>query len=244
MTFLKPTTQAPTLSLAFDDTPAQPYFRILLKGYPKGGKTRGALDIASVIAGDEPFPVINTEKNGVTLYRKMYPRAKVINLSEDTGYNGLTYVEAMKLALTMNPRVIVIDSISPAWNGLHGVLDEASESKSDAFYVWKKPKEKNRKLLDLIQSAPCHVIATVRSKTKLLVDEKTKEVKKRPGSPIQWNEIEFEFDLNIDYRDGGIATVTGSRLTRFDVSGDNRPVFNRDNQTLANLILKSEDDLA
>ena len=213
MTMFSKTVTPPTLNLSFSDEKQPTYAKILLKGYPKGGKTTSALEIASLMSGDQKFPVIVTEKNGFDMYRHRFPLARPIYLDEEsTGYNGSTYVQAIQLAMIINPIVMVVDSISPAWSGKQGVLDQAAATGKSDFYVWKGPKEHNKRLIEEMLRVPCHVIATVRSKTKLIVNADTKEVTKKAGAPIQWGEIEFEFDVNADLSKGGNIVITGSRL--------------------------------
>ncbi|RME09031.1 MAG: hypothetical protein D6816_04815 [Bacteroidetes bacterium] len=97
--------------------------------------------------------------------------------------------------------VVIIDSLSAAWEGNNGVLEQAQrkqEFTKNNFAAWAEPKAANKKLFDAIIAAPCHVICTLRAKTAYEIVE-TETGKKKPQriglSPIQDEKFEYVFDV-------------------------------------------------
>lgn len=177
--------------------------RIALTGPSGSGKTLSALKLAKGMFPNGLVVAINTEREGPEIYagRPDVPEGDNFQVIPFTApYSPERYKEAIQYAVSLKPKVLLIDSLSHAWAGKGGALeikDAMDEASRDAsFSNWKKVGKMQNDMIDSILSAPCHVILTMRSKTEWLVEknEKGKNVPKKVGTkPIQRDDIEFEF---------------------------------------------------
>jgi hypothetical protein len=114
---------------------------------------------------------------------------------ELTYFSPDTYIQAIKLAERSGYGVLIIDSLTHAWNAEGGVLDIANGK----FGGWKDATPAHNALIQAILASKLHVIATMRSKTDYAVeqDERTKKqtVTKLGMAPVQRDGMEYEFDV-------------------------------------------------
>jgi hypothetical protein len=99
--------------------------------------------------------------------------------------------------------VLIIDSISHAWQELLEEVDKIAETKykGNSWSAWSKATPIQRKFIDHIVDFNGHVIVTMRSKTEWTIDknENGKSTPKRIGlAPEQGKGIEYEFDLLLE----------------------------------------------
>jgi hypothetical protein len=135
------------------------------------------------------------------------------DVSELDSCSPQTYVTEIQTAEREGYEVIVIDSLSHAWMGRDGALDQvdriASRSQSkNNFMAWREVTPQHNALVDAITGSSCHVIVTMRAKTEyVIVDEdrgngRTVKVPKKIGlAPVQRDGLEYEFDIvgDLDY---------------------------------------------
>lgn len=184
------------------------YAKVYLAGAGGGGKTRMAIELAKEFVPDESkIGVINTEgSSGAKVYRKLYPNLKIMTLKSP--YNPQTFVEGINRAITDGMEAIIIDSATDEW---HGVLTLVNNSTiSNDFAKWKIPTKLHDEYLALIKNSPVHIFATVRTKVKHAQVKNPNGgtgVRKLPGSMIQREEFDKEFDLGLVMTEGGTATV-------------------------------------
>jgi hypothetical protein len=76
------------------------------------------------------------------------------------------YIQAIEAAEQAGYAVIIIDSLSHAW---FSELELAGKG----FDGWKNVRPLERKLVDAMVGAHCHVIVTMRSKTEWVMEEYT-----------------------------------------------------------------------
>jgi len=101
--------------------------------------------------------------------------------------------------------VLIIDSLSIAWAGEGGLLDQsAGFNDKDRFSGWNDLGKTQNKLLNTIGKSPCHVIATIQSKTEWVYDVEEREggrkvnVPKKVGlAPVQRKGIEYLWPLYV-----------------------------------------------
>lgn len=181
--------------------------RLTLMGPSGGGKTWTALEIATELARQEGGEVvlIDTERRSGALYANDFPPYSVIPF--DPPYHPSRYLEACRAAVEAQAKVIIIDSLSHAWSGPGGLLEEvdkvaARNRGGNSFNAWKSLTPLQNELVDGILALPCHVIVTMRVKTKYLVEERNgKSVPRKVGTvPIQREGLEYEFDI-VGYMD-------------------------------------------
>lgn len=181
--------------------------RILLAGPSKSGKTVSALLIARGLAGEGKVAVIDTEggrsrleANREGLATKEQPSGfAVIEMKEPFAPSRVE--GAIATAQAHGYSVVVIDGISPFWEGPGGVMEIADNHQvsGNKFAGWAKASPEHQKLLAAITHSPIHVICTCRSKQEYVQerDERTgKTVIRKVGlKPVQRDGIEYEFDV-------------------------------------------------
>lgn len=195
----------------------QLWLRLALFGPPGSGKTMSGLRIARGIADkiDGRMACIDTEARSASKYADRIP-FDVDDLSQKTIEN---YIQSMDYAAQEGYRVLVIDSLSHAWQELLDEVDriaKASTSKN-SWAAWSEGTPKQRKLVNAILNFPGHIIVTMRSKIEWdLVEEKGKKVPKKIGlAPEQGKGIEYEFDMLVEINQEHFATVTKDRTGKF-----------------------------
>ena len=173
--------------------------RIAIYGPSKSGKTYTALAIATGL-GDR-IAVIDAENGSASLYAGdfafdtagMYPP-----------FHPGRYAQGIQMAVKEGYDVIIVDGISPAWNGPGGVLEivEKNTKGANKFSGWAVGTPAHQELLDAILSCRAHLICTMRSATEYTVDEKGKP-HKVGLKPVQRDGIEYEFhflcELDVDH---------------------------------------------
>lgn len=189
-------------------TKRQAKARIAIDGPSGSGKTYSALIAAQVLARGGQVAVVDTERGSASLYADLFE----FDVLELDRFDPRVYVEAIQAAEEAGYAVIVLDSLSHAWEGEGGALDlvdDASKrSKSgNSFTAWKDVTPLHRRLVDAMLQSKAHVIATMRTKMEYVQekDERTgKTVIRKVGmAPIQRQGIEYEFtivgDMDIEH---------------------------------------------
>jgi len=191
--------------------------RIALIGPAGSGKTYSALQIARGLAGPKGrIALIDTENRRASLYAHLTP-FDVLTLRS---FHPDNYVAAIEAAVAERYDVVIVDSLSHAWNGRDGIqeiVDNAND-RGNKFDGWKVATPIHNRLIDAVQQSPIHLLATMRVKTDYAVeqDEKGKtRIRKLGLAPVQRDNMEYEFDF-VCSMDAGVLTVTKSSAERFD----------------------------
>ena len=201
--------------------------RIALDGPSGSGKTYTALRCASAF-GDR-VAVIDTEHGAASKYSGEAPddvpwEFDVLNL---TDFNPLRYIEAIEAAGHAGYKVLVIDSLSHAWMGKGGALEMVDNSgEKNNFTAWNKVSPIFRRMIEAILASPCHVIATMRTKTEYVLekDEKGRNVPRKIGTaPVMRDGIEYEFDLVCDIDIDHTLRVMKTRCNQVDGATAHKP---------------------
>ena len=195
----------------FDDysTPSKVF--AMLQGYGGGGKTYTAMQIAAELAQGAPIAVIDSEHKA-RQYKRFFPNIQPILLEE---YSSASFNEAIDMALTINPAVIIVDSYTHAWNGKGGVLSEVAKKEAQAgrankVNFYQEPKERNVAVLERLQKLPQHVLVTIRARDKVKIDKDADGktiITTLTGQPVQDKEIKFPFDFVFRTEDAGKVIV-------------------------------------
>lgn len=190
------------------------YLRAALFGPSGGGKTMSALRMATGLGGTIAF--IDTERRSARKYSDRFA-FKVCDLENRTIAG---YVEAIREAMKLNANVLIVDSMSHAWDELLADVDRIARAKysGNKFGAWSEGTPKQNQLIDVILSYPGHLIATMRSDTEWTT-EKDDRGKVKPVKvglkPRQGKGIEFEFDMLLEISAEHVATVTKDRTGKF-----------------------------
>lgn len=192
--------------------------RLALAGPSGSGKTFTALTLAHALADGKPVAVIDTERGSASKYADVFPEYDVQELDN---FHPDRYIAAIKEAEAAGYAVLVIDSLSHAWNGPGGLLEvvesitRRNQSKN-SFNSWGEATPIQNKLIDAITRANLHVIVTMRSKTEYVIEqnERGKNVPRKVGTaPVQRADVEYEFDVYADMDIENTLIVQKSRCS-------------------------------
>jgi len=167
------------------------------------------------LAGDGRMGVIDSERMTASKYSDRFD-FDVLEL-DDTSVNG--YIDAIQMAADEGFAVLIIDSLSHAWQQLLDEIDKLAKAKyrGNTWSAWSEGTPLQRKLIDAILRFPGHIIATMRSKTEWqTTNENGKSRPVRVGlAPEQGKGVEYEFDLLIEISTEHIANVIKDRTGKF-----------------------------
>lgn len=202
-------------------TKTQSRGRIALVGPAGSGKTYTGLAWARAIAGDSGrILCVDTERGSASKYSGE-PGIGDFDVIELDTHEPDTYVQALKLGAAEGYDVIVVDSLSHAWSGRGGALEQvdraAARSRSgNSFGAWREVTPMHNALVDALLTSPAHVIVTMRAKTEYVLeaDARGKQTPRKVGmAPVQRDGMEYEFDLVVDLDWEHCATVSKSRCS-------------------------------
>lgn len=193
--------------------------RLAITGTAGSGKTYSSLLVAFGLGGK--IALIDTENGSGDLYSSLgdYDVGTI-----SAPYTVQKYIAAIKEAEQSGYDVIIIDSLSHAWSGEGGLLDQqskiAANSKSgNSYTAWREATPLHNKLIETILQSPCHIIATMRSKTEYVQSKneygKT-EIKKVGLAPIQREGMDYEFTTVFELGVNHNVTISKDRTGLFD----------------------------
>jgi hypothetical protein len=186
--------------------------RLLLQSPSGGGKTMSALLIAKGIAEGawSKVAVIDTENHSADLYSDV-GGYQVLHLPSP--FSPERYIQAIQTCESAGIEVIILDSITHEWEFL---LDYHSSLPGNSFTAWSKVTPRHTAFIERILQSPCHIIATVRSKTEYALSEKNgKQVPEKMGmKSIQRDGIDYEFTvvMELDLKHNATASKDRTRL--------------------------------
>lgn len=147
-----------------------------LAGGTGSGKTFSALRLASGIAGNRPFALIDTEAGRAKHYADQFG----FDHGDLTApFSPHAYAEAIAAADKAGYPVIVVDSVSHLWAGDGGVLDMQEKEldrmagddwkKREAVKMaaWIKPKMEHKKMVQRLLQVRAHLILCFRAEEKI-----------------------------------------------------------------------------
>jgi hypothetical protein len=181
--------------------------RMALIGPSGSGKTYTALRVLFNLLGETgKILLVDTERGSGSLYAGEAPDgyAWVYDVIELPDFAPETYIEAIEIAQQAGYEGIIIDSLSHAWMGINGLLEQVDKiakvkKYQSSFAAWKDVAPRERMLWDAVLSCGMHMVATMRTKTEYGTEEyqvngKTKTRPVKIGlAPIQRGDIEYEF---------------------------------------------------
>jgi len=195
-------------------TKAQAWLRLAAFGPSGAGKTFTTLRIGKGLGGK--IAVIDTERGSASKYSDRFD-FDVLEL-EDQSVEG--YCEAIKMAKEGGYNVLIIDSLSHAWQTLLEEVEKLAKAKyrGNTWSAWSEGTPLQRKLVQAILQFPGHILATIRAKTEWTTVENSKGQKQpqRVGlAPEQGKGIEYEFDLLLEISTEHIGNVIKDRTGKF-----------------------------
>jgi hypothetical protein len=180
------------------------------------GKTYSALSVGCALARltGTKVAVIDTERGSASLYADLF----AFDVLELESHSPRAYVEAIKAAEAAGYGVIVVDSLSHAWTGKDGALEQvdkfARREQGNSFGAWRHVTPMHNEMVDAVVSSTSHLIATMRVKTEYVLESnaKGKQVPRKVGlAPIQRDGLEYEFSVVGDLDQDNVFAVTKTR---------------------------------
>lgn len=194
--------------------------RIAFDGVSGSGKTYTSLRLAFALAnangGNGRVAVVDTERGSASLYAGLAPDGIPFDFDvlELQDFAPTKFERAIQEAGKEGYAVIVVDSLSHAWEGKGGALDQVDAKSGNKFSAWKDVTPQHRGMIDAILQSPCHVICTMRSKTEYVLepDDRGRMVPRKVGmAPVQRAGMEYEFTFYASIDSNHMLSVTKSR---------------------------------
>lgn len=225
-----------------------------LAGGTGSGKTYTAMRLASGIAGDKPFAVIDTEAGRAKHYAEFF--------NFDHGdlrapFRPDAYIEAIEAADKAGYPAIVVDSMSHVWGGDGGVLDwqeqelqrmagtDYDKREKVKMAAWIKPKMAHKRMVQKLLQVRAHVILCFRAEEKIDIvkDEngKTKIVPKQSLTgyagwiPVCEKSLPFEMTVSfmLTADEPGIPKKIKLQRQHMDIFPLDKPITEESGRLLA-----------
>lgn len=196
----------------------QAWLKLAFTGPSGSGKTFSALTVASGMA--TKIAVIDTENHSASLYAD---RFNFDALEIDPPYTIKKYNDAIRAAVTAGYEVLIIDSITHAWAGEGGLLQQKEDldarggKNANKFTNWGAMTKEHERFKAALLSADIHLIVTMRSKQDYVLGEGNKPVKVGMA-PVQREGMEYEFTTVLDLAVNHTAQTSKDRTNLFDNS--------------------------
>lgn len=188
--------------------------KMALQGPSGAGKTLSALLIAQGLTNGNltKVAIIDTENGSADLYSHL-GNYNVLTL--ESPHSPERYMEAIDVCLNAGMEVIILDSISHAWDFL---IDYHSSLPGNSFTNWAKITPRQKAFVDKILQCNAHIISTMRVKQDYVLSEKNgKMVPEKVGlKAIQRDEISYEFTIVFDIDSKHFAVSSKDRTQLFE----------------------------
>ncbi len=199
--------------------------RLALCGPSGSGKTYTALRVAQALKGEGKIAVIDTEFGSASKYANLWD----FDVCELTNFAPEKYVDAIHEAESAGYSVIIVDSLTHAWEGKGGILEQhdlasRSSNSQNTYYAWREVTPEHQKLVEALVGCTSHLIGTMRTKTEYLVENKNgRQVPVKVGTkPVQRAGMEYEFDVVADLNLDLDCTISKTRCPELS-----QQVFNK-----------------
>lgn len=192
--------------------------RLAITGTAGSGKTYSSLLIALGLGGK--IALIDTENGSGNLYAHLC-NYDICPLNPP--YDPRRYGQCIHEAEQAGYSTVIIDSLSHAWNGQGGILDiqaklAEARYRGNSYAAWRDVTPLQNSLVDCLLASPCHIIATMRSKTDYLQAENERgrtEIRKVGLAPVQREGMDYEFTTVFDISTKHMASVSKDRTGLF-----------------------------
>lgn len=187
--------------------------KMALQAPSGGGKTHSALILAKGLTGGDlsKVAIVDTENGSADLYSHL-GKYNVLTLSPP--FTPEKYIEAMTICEKAGMEVIILDSISHAWDEL---LDFHSKLAGNSFTNWSKVTPRQKAFVDKMLQTNAHIIATMRTKQDYVLNQKDgKFVPEKVGlKSVQRDGLDYEMTLVFDIDIKHFATCSKDRTNLF-----------------------------
>ena len=193
-------------------TKKQLYGRIAIDGPSGSGKTYTALRIARGLG--KKIALADSEFRSASLYANEFD-FDTLDLSADC--RPIKYIMAIRDAVAGGYDVLILDSLSHAWDATIKEVDKIAKSmqSKNSFVAWGPGGKLWDDLKNEIKSAPIHIIVTMRSKMEYAQGEKNgkKVVEKMGMAPEVRQGSEYEYDIILSMNQEHFGNITKTRCS-------------------------------
>ncbi|MHB0858425.1 MAG: ATP-binding protein [Anaerolineae bacterium] len=167
------------------------------------GKTYTALTFATPTAAFRQgrIALIDTERGSASLYADRFD----FDVVELDSFEADKYIDAILSAERAGYKVLVIDSLSHAWMGKGGALEQQANAMKrqrtpNSWTAWRDVTPDHNRLIDTILQCNLDVFVTIRAKTEhVLAEENGRTTVKKLGmKPIVREGTDYEFTVVCD----------------------------------------------
>lgn len=197
--------------------------RLALLGLAGAGKTYSALSIATHLVPGGVIMVLDSEHGRARLYADKF---KFSHFDVDN-FDPRNYIRLIKEAAALGVDVLILDSMSHAWQALLEIAEKEKGQGGKPFGGWDKATPIHRQFIDTILGCDMHVIATMRQKSDYSIEtnDRGKASPKKIGLKAeQKSDVDYEFDIvgELD-RDDHTMRITKTRCADLDGKQFYRP---------------------
>lgn len=211
--------------------------KVSIAGPAGSGKTMSSLLMAYGLTRAE-FPniseeevwdkicIIDTESGSASLYVGSQVGTTTIGqyntIPLEPPFEPGVFVDAIHMAEQHGMNVIIIDSLSHAWAGVGGALDQQgkiAERSGNSWTAWRTVTPQHNKLVDAMLQSSAHVIANMRAKMEYqqtVGDNGKKQIKAMGMGVIMKDGVEYEFGVSFMLDYDHVANATKDRTGLFD----------------------------
>lgn len=172
--------------------------KVLVTGPSGSGKTLGALRFAESLIPGARIAVLDSENDRASYYADAVTFDVVSLPDSEPG----TYIKGLRMAVQAGYDIVIVDSLSHAWNDILDRKDEydRKQTKPNSYMSWKLFGTEWEAFIREILDTPVHVIATARSKQayEQTDDGGKKKVTKLGMAPQIREGTEYEFAFHFD----------------------------------------------
>ena len=202
----------------------QTKLKLAITGPTGSGKTFSALRLAHGMGGKVAF--IDTENGSASLYSEM-KEGPLVGFEFDVmdmtpPFTTEKYIDAINYAEKNGYATIIIDSLTHAWAGEGGLLEQKAmldaRPNSNHWTNWGPIDKKDNALKNAFLHSSCHIIACMRSKMEYAQSENNgkKKIDKVGMAPIQRDGLSYEFSIVFDAGMDHNVEVSKDRTHLFD----------------------------
>ena len=173
------------------------WLKMGISGPTGAGKTRTALTIAEALGKD--VWLIDSEFHRSRYYGKAFDFTPVYL---DGNYSAERYVKAIEEAEDGGCDFLIVDSMTPNWQGTGGILElvdaaAKQDHSGNKFAGWKEGGEACNRLVGRIMGAACHTICTFQAKMEYVLEQVNgKMVPRKKGlAPIHRETTSYAFPM-------------------------------------------------
>ncbi|MGQ0452586.1 AAA family ATPase, partial [Bacillus sp. SS-TM] len=126
----------------------------------------------------------------------------------------MRYQQAIELLKKSGCEVVIADSLSHAWEGIGGILDQQQDL-GGRFQDWKTMKPVIKEFIKSLTENDVHIIATLRTKQEYQAerdDNDKLQIRKLGLKPIQKDDLEYEFMIVLRMEQNHTATPTKDNM--------------------------------